>query len=151
VIDLDALKAELEQQATNIDGNVMIEVAVVHSIIARHVAPVVTPEPPAEARDVLAEIRFVQQWSDRDYEDPMWFLDREWAQQAAEDDLAALRARGFAVVRTDVEPRTCLGCQHFKRGASSLDHRCTLLVGVMSGDSIGVDESFSCAAWEAIL
>ncbi len=102
MIDLDALKAELEQQATNIDGNVMIEVAVVHSIIARHVAPVVTPELDAEARDVLAEglQAYAQQFSDRPVL-PMYT-------GHADAGLAALRDKGFAVVRTaDVEAAMC--------------------------------------------
>ena len=108
MIDLDALKAELEQQATNIDGNVMIEVAVVHSIIARHVAPIVTPEPDAEARDVLAEaIGENEGLRYGDHKDVWQHIDdddKHWLRVVSDAGLAALRARGFAVVRTaDVE------------------------------------------------
>ena len=116
MIDLDALKAELEQQATNIDGNVMIEVAVVHSIIARHVAPVVTPEP--DAGDDLADL--IHETVDRVTPEPdaevrdvlvlsvgkhVSTLQR--AQAITDAGLAALRAHGFAVVRVeDVEAVT---------------------------------------------
>lgn len=46
------------------------------------------------------------------------------------------------------EPMTCAGCRHFRAGNTILAHRCGLLVGIWSGDSIGVDPDFACAAWE---
>lgn len=47
------------------------------------------------------------------------------------------------------EPVTCAGCRHFREGNTILAHRCGLLVGIWSGESIGVDPDFACAAWEA--
>ena len=67
------------------------------AIIARHVAPVVTPEPDAEVRDVLAEAMCTPDcWTDEE--------GRQLMRRVADAGLAALRDKGFAVVRTaDVE------------------------------------------------
>jgi len=94
VIDLDALKAELATSPWWIDGGMTHrDLDAAMAIIARHVAPVVTPEPDAEVRDVLAEaIRITPHGALGDGPNA---YDR-----TADAGLAALRDKGFAVVRT---------------------------------------------------
>jgi len=95
VIDLDALKSELATSPWWIDGGMTNrDLDAAMAIIARHGAPVVTPDPPAEVRDVLAEglQAYAQQFSDHPVL-PMYT-------GHADAGLAALRERGFAVVRT---------------------------------------------------
>ena len=158
MIDLDALKAELEAAGcvivmhhngqvswvrdsvgggvTNL-GNVQMNAARqpdILAIIARHVAPVVTPEPDAEVRDVLAEVLD----DIADLEPPGFEL------EVADRSLSALRGKGFAVVRTaDVEPRTCAGCKLATPRVAGE----TMMCGLWGAE---VAVSFSCAAWEAI-
>ena len=133
MIDLDALKAELEASGLDpsgswrewlVVGNITVyrRGAVYMSpgdeinqqdfralaIIARHVAPIVTPEPDAEARDVLAEaIGENEGLRYGDHKDVWQHIDdddKHWLRVVSDAGLAALRARGFAVVRTaDVE------------------------------------------------
>jgi len=125
VIDLDALKSELEAAGLDPSGSWREWLVVGNitayrrgavymspgdeinqqdfralAIIARHVAPVVTPEPPAEVRDVLAEALKVYYGIPADERAPE-------ADGIADAGLAALRDKGFAVVRTaDVEAVT---------------------------------------------